>query len=149
MFLFCYYIHMFKKKTQTLSYLERMDLLGEAIEFFENIDGEFHNPAFAKAKALATVREWLLLYQDKMLNGKEPNEKQLKEWLLMVIDEELVNHYSSMIDDDMCKTFYLWGFGLALGIMNWKKDAINWLKKLIEMKENLPQKEKTLRDLLY
>ena len=140
---------------KTLSIDERLALLWEAEQFFADLSdaGETSEKLWRlKAAALGTVKQCLELYQQKMLGGNEWEEDDVKEALELAIKEEFIERAISsrwMTDDEAA--FYKGWFGLAIWIMEWDKESIDWLRKLqAEYDEIVDMKlaNKTIWDLI-
>lgn len=113
---------------------ERLALLAEATEFYTNLEDAWEKVKMLwlrKATALATVKDWLKIYQREMLWDGERTEEDLESAMGIIFDndaiKEMAEHWGLKWDD---LDFYLWGFGLAKWIIEWDKESIDWLRKL-------------------
>ena len=112
---------------------ERLNLLGDAEEFYSNLSDageDVYRLGLRKAAALWTVKEWLELYKWKMLEWKEWTQEDLEKALTIVIDGDYIDNMIAQygIKNDEAD-FYMGWFGLAKSIMEWDEDTINRLKK--------------------
>ena len=134
---------------------ERLALLEEAENFFADLSasGEDNEKLWLrKAAALWTVKECLELYKNKMLEWKDWTEATLKMAIDTVIEEDYV---IKMIEinwmDELEADFYRGWFGLAIGIIEWDEEQINWLKELEEQYDKIVEmkaQNRTVADLL-
>lgn len=126
---------------EKLSIKERFDILVEAIQFFSDLSsaGNVNERLWrAKAAALSTVEECLLLFQRKILNDAEWTEKTLATWLETCVDEDYINQMvesKGILDEEA--DFYKGWFGLAIWILQWDMESINWLRELEKEYENI------------
>lgn len=112
---------------------ERLNLLGEAEKFYSDLSNageDVYRLGLRKAAALGTVKEWLELFKERMLEEEDWTEKTLEGALAFVLNEDYINE---MIDKYELKgdeaDFYMGWFGLAKSIMEGDKDIIDRLKK--------------------
>lgn len=124
---------------------ERLTLLEEAEEFFLNlseVNKEYHSLWLRKAAALATVKGWLDSYREEMMWDRERTEEDLEAAMAIVFDKETIDdmaaHWKLEWED---LDFYLWGFGLAKGIIEWDKESIDGLRKLQAAYDELVEKK--------
>lgn len=140
---------------EKLSIEERLNLLQEAENFFADLSSAWEENEklwLRKAAALATVSGGLESYKDKVLGWKDWTEETLKEWLATVIEEDYI--------EDMIKTnwmtdeeaaFYKGWFGMAVWIIEWDKETIDWLRELQKgyaHLEEMKASDRTIADLL-
>lgn len=139
-----------------LSIKERFDILDEAIDFYWNLSDAWqknYELSLRKAAALSTVKEWLGVYQDKMMEGAERTEKDIAEWINSVIRPEFVDMMAveyEMTEEQ--KDFYEWGFGLAAGILLNDKEQIDGLRKMQAAYDDLIEAKlsnRTLADIIW
>lgn len=138
-----------------LSIEERLNLLQEAENFFADLSSAWEENEklwLRKAAALWTVRECLELYKDKALEWKERTEETLKEWLATAIEEDYIENMIKinwMTDEEA--SFYKGWFGMAVWIIEWDKETIDWLRELQEEYAHLEEMKasnRTIADLL-
>lgn len=134
---------------------ERLALLEEAENFFADLSatGEHNEKLWrTKAAALWTVKDCLELFKNKMLEWKDWTETTLKIALDTVVDEDYIKTMEKdkqMTDEE--KDFYEGWFGLAIGILNWDKEAIDGLRELEKQYDNIVEmkaQNRTVADLL-
>ena len=134
---------------------ERLALLEEAENFFADLSatGEHNEKLWrTKAAALWTVKDCLELFKNKMLEWKDWAETTLKIALDTVVDEDYIKTMEKdkqMTDEE--KDFYEGWFGLAIGILNWDKEAIDGLRELEKQYDNIVEmkaQKRTVADLL-
>lgn len=141
-------------KKLKLSIQERLDLLSEAVAFFQDIwpSDDITHLWLVKACALSTVKDCLDLFQEKVLKWAEWTEKTLQTWLSTVVDRDYIKEMEEkkrMSQEEI--DFYEGWFGLAVWIIEWVKGAIDSLRKLqaaydkvLEVKAS----NKTIADLI-
>lgn len=146
---------MAKAKTLDLTIQEKLGLLDEAITFFANMSEvwiENMQLGLHKAAALSTVKECLEVYQAKILDWAEWTEETLKDGMETVIDEEYIDNMIEMKKmDEECASFYRGWFGLAIWLLQWDKESIDWLRELEAEYDNVVEfklHDKTIWDLL-
>lgn len=134
---------------------ERLALLEEAENFFADLSatGENNERLWrTKAAALWTVKDCLELFKNKMLEWKDWTETTLKMALDTVVDEDYIKtmeNNKQMTDEE--KDFYEGWFGLAIGILNWDKEAIDGLRELEKQYDDIVEmkaQNRTVADLL-
>lgn len=134
---------------------ERLALLEEAEQFFADLSaaGEDDEKLWRKkAAALWTVKECLELYKNKMLEWKSWTETTLEMALATVVEEDYIEkmikiNWMSEEEAD----FYKGWFGMAVWIIEWDKETIDWLRELQEgyaHLEEMKASDKTIADLL-
>ena len=112
---------------------ERLNLLGEAEEFFANLSDawkEVYKLWLRKAAALGTVKEWLELYRARMLEWGEWTDEELEKGLDMTVDWDYIQRmidYNGMTEEEA--DFYMGWFGLAKWIMQGDQEQIDWFRK--------------------
>lgn len=120
---------------------ERFDLLDGAKNFFSDLSkawGVAWNLWKYKATAIECTQWCLNIYREDVLDWDEFTEETLKEWLATVIDEDIISTVVQDIDiDDMEKDFFLWWLGLAIWILQWDKETIDWFNEQKEAYNNL------------
>lgn len=135
---------------------ERFNLLEEAIEFFSNLQDAGERAFWLwlrKAAALSTVKGGLKLYKDKLRWDDERTEEFLESALNFAINEEYINDMVTSHNIEWEELdFYLWGFGLAKGIMEWDEEIIKWFREQQAVYDDLAQEKlegKSLYDLIH
>lgn len=124
---------------------EKLDLLTEAEEFFAGLVDAWDKVQklwLRKAAALATVKGWLDSYKEEMMWDRERTEEDLEAAMAIVFDKETIDdmaaHWKLEWED---LDFYLWGFGLAKGIIEWDKESIDGLRKLQAAYDGMVEKK--------
>lgn len=140
---------------KTLTIDERFALLDEATEFYSDLSDagkEIFDLSRKKAAALSTVKEWLGVYKERMMNGADWTEKDLEDWLNSVIRPEFVDMMAVEYDmKEEEKDFYEGWFGMAIGILTGEEDTLNQLKREQARYDELVQakmENRPLSDLL-
>lgn len=140
---------------EKLSIEERLNLLQEAESFFADLSSAWEENEklwLRKSAALWTVRGCLELYKDKALEWKDWTEETLKDGLATAIDEGYINEMIEthwMTDEEV--DFYKGWFGMAVWIIEWDKETIDWLRELQKgyaHLEEMKASNKTIEDLL-
>lgn len=120
---------------------ERFDLLEDAKNFFSDLSKVWEaagNLWKYKATAIECIQWCLDIYREDALDWDEFTEETLKEWLATAIDEDIVfTVVQDIVMDDMEKDFFLWWLGLAMWILQWDKETIDWFNEQKEAYNNL------------
>lgn len=141
-------------KKLKLSIQERLDLLSEAVAFFQDIwpSDDITHLWLVKACALSTVKDCLDLFQERVLKWAEWTEKTLQTWLATVVDRDYIKKMEEkkwMSQEEI--NFYEGWFGLAVGIVEWDKEAIDSLRELQDAYDKVLEAKasnKTIADLI-